>query len=89
MRALATIHRAKAVELESRARDIEAAARVEPGPFLCAGHFKHLHHPGLRQTWAGGRPDETAVAATVDYLEHHQPGHTGACLACRPGSQHT
>jgi hypothetical protein len=91
LRAEAVQHRAKAVELESRADEIEAAANIERGPFLCAGHFKHLHDPGLRGAWAGGRlgvgADEALVAATIDYVERHPPGRTGACLACRPGSQ--
>jgi hypothetical protein len=91
LRAEAAMHRAKAVELERRAAEIEAAANVERGPFLCSAHYRHLHHPGLRGAWAGGHlgagADQALVDATVDYVENHPPGRTGACLACRPGSQ--
>jgi hypothetical protein len=87
----AELHRAKAVELERRADEIEAAANIERGPFLCAAHFKHLHHVGLRGAWAGShldpRADDALVTASVGYIERHPPAPTGACLACRPGSQ--
>ena len=94
LRAEATAYARLSKERAAKADALDAEIMAAPTPaFLCAGCRAHLHDHELAVGWAGGRHDRSDadfIKRTRKWIkdEAHQPGATGACLICQPGSTH-